>query len=405
MKILSVRFLNLNSLKGESHIRFYESPFIESGLFAITSPTGAGKTTILDAITIALYGRSHRHDKNVEESMTRFTAESYAEVEFEVNGEVYKSKWSQRRSRNKVEGNLQPEKMELSNANDGSIIISSPPLSAVQKKVAEICGLDYSQFLRSVMLCQGDFTRFLKSNDSERSELLEKITDTAVYSQISSFIYRRTDDEEKKLRDIRTKMNDVQLLSDDQKNSIQKEIEDLNQSQIELNRIKKEAENNLQWLSGLEKLSEKKNFHEARLSEHIKREEENKLSFEKLAVHTRAVVHKPALAEINVLLEEINRVETSITVEEEKLPSLEQQVINLSNEYSQAVDKMNKAADELSDSAPLIDEIIRKDAELEGLKKQLRHSEKEAAGLTENVNKAKEYELAKESTLNECQAE
>src|SRR4028119_2333238 len=105
MKILSIKFLNLNSLKGENEIRFDKPPFTESGLFAITGPTGAGKTTILDAITLALYGEVHRHDKeDPSEIMTRHTAESYAEVEFEVKGKVYRSKWSNYRARKKATG-------------------------------------------------------------------------------------------------------------------------------------------------------------------------------------------------------------------------------------------------------------------------------------------------------------
>src|SRR3954454_19562471 len=103
MKIISVKFLNLNSLKGAHEIRFDQPPFTESGLFAITGPTGAGKTTILDAITVGLFGRVHRHEREASESMTRFTAEAFAEIEYEVNQVRYRAKWSIRRSRNKAE--------------------------------------------------------------------------------------------------------------------------------------------------------------------------------------------------------------------------------------------------------------------------------------------------------------
>lgn len=179
MKIVSIKFLNLNSLKGEHEIRFDQPPFTESGLFAITGPTGAGKTTILDAITLALYGKVHRHEnEDPSEIMTRHTAKSYSEVEFEVKERVYRSKWSNYRARKKATGKLQGVRRELSNAITNEIIESS--VIRYEAKIIEVCGLDYNQFLRSVILSQGDFTRFLKAKENERSELLEKITGTEV---------------------------------------------------------------------------------------------------------------------------------------------------------------------------------------------------------------------------------
>src|SRR5215216_229928 len=159
MKILSVKFLNLNSLSGAHEIRFDKAPFTDSGLFAITGPTGAGKTTLLDAITVALYGRVHRHEKDVEETMSRHTAESYAEVEFEVKDKIYRAKWSQKRARGKIDGNLLGEKMELSEVPTGKIL-GDHTLKNTKAAIVELSGLDYHQFLRSVILSQGDFTKF-----------------------------------------------------------------------------------------------------------------------------------------------------------------------------------------------------------------------------------------------------
>jgi exonuclease SbcC len=122
MKILSVSFKNLNSLRGEFRVDFNSSPLVDSGLFAITGPTGAGKTTLLDAITVALYNKVPRHGGNVEELMTRHTGECWSEVEFETNGTRYRSKWSLNRARSKADGKFQSDKMELSNALTGEIL-------------------------------------------------------------------------------------------------------------------------------------------------------------------------------------------------------------------------------------------------------------------------------------------
>ena len=133
MKILSLRFANLNSLKGEWKIDFNKAPFAESGIFAITGPTGAGKTTILDAICLALYNSTPRLgaiSASNNEIMTRGTSYCLAEVEFAVNQGVYRAFWSMRRARNKPDGNLQPAEVELVE------VASNKPIAAQIKKKA-----------------------------------------------------------------------------------------------------------------------------------------------------------------------------------------------------------------------------------------------------------------------------
>jgi exonuclease SbcC len=170
MKINSVRFKNINSLQGEWKIDFTQPPFVDNGVFAITGATGAGKTTLLDAICVALYQQTPRLgsiNKNTNELMTRGTADCLAEVEFEVKGVGYRAFWSQRRSRNKVDGNLQDSVVELVQISDGKILASQ--VKKMSALIETITGLDFARFTKSMMLSQGQFAAFLNAAANERA--------------------------------------------------------------------------------------------------------------------------------------------------------------------------------------------------------------------------------------------
>jgi exonuclease SbcC len=370
MKITSIKFLNLNSLKGEHEIRFDRPPFTESGIFAITGPTGAGKTTILDAITAALYGRVHRHTKDVFEIMTRHTAESYAEVEFEIGLISYRAKWSIRRSRGKADGQLQAQKMELAELPDGKIIVNHP-LSDVREEIVKLCGLDYNQFLRSVILSQGDFTRFLKADENERSELLEKITDTGIYSQISVAAYDKAREERAVLDQLKGKLDHVVLLSAEEREAYTFQLQQLAGQEQHLKNNETSLRNQIEWLNRLDKLEIRKQELERKLAEDEKYYASHESRFEKLQKHLRALVHRPALAELNTIEKHQLTIETDLRQAELEYPQLVKDEDAIKSTLIISKAKTEQAEKTLTDLGPVFEQVIKLDILINQLQSQL----------------------------------
>ena len=257
MRILNLRFRNLNSLAGEWAINFQDPELASSGIFAITGPTGAGKTTILDAICLALYGqtpRLGRVSKSSSEIMTRHTGDYFAEVEFESQKGRFRCHWSQQRAYKKPGGELQQPRHEISDALTGKILDNK--LSSVSDKVRETTGLDFQQFTRSIMLAQGDFAAFLNANPDERAPILEKITGTEIYGTISVKVHERAAEERRKLDELKEMAGLIDILPPETELELKNREYEISATVSSATVSRREIQQAISWLntiSGIEK--------------------------------------------------------------------------------------------------------------------------------------------------------
>ncbi len=290
MKILSIRLKNINALKGEWKIDFTKEPFNGSSLFAITGPTGAGKTTLLDAICLALYSRTPRMSsisKTSNELMTRHTSDCLVEVEFAVKEQGYRAFWSQRRARDKADGALQDAKTELAHL-DGRIITDK--LSEKPKEVERLTGLDFQRFTQSMMLAQGGFAAFLDANANDRAGLLEQLTGTEIYGDISKRVYDTQKEQRHTLENLRSRAEGLQLLSAEDLSETQAKLDCAEQQAATLKQQQELLHQQQQWRSNLDQAQSSQQQAEQQLKSTLTRQLEQADELQRLAEHAPAAL-------------------------------------------------------------------------------------------------------------------
>jgi exonuclease SbcC len=260
MKILELRFKNLNSLYGEWFIDFTSPEYISNGIFALTGSTGTGKSTILDAICLALYGATPRLGKITKsgnEIMSRQTGSCYAEVTFESQHGRFRSHWSQHRARKKAGGNLCDSKHEISDVKSGMILESKK--RDVASVIEEKTGMDFERFTRSMLLAQGGFDTFLKADIEQKSKILEQITGTEIYTEISKRVHERQRDEYDKLNILQAEISGVIILSEEQEVDLNKDLNEKQKKEADIVNKVLEAGKSIIWLKGIDVLHEEIN--------------------------------------------------------------------------------------------------------------------------------------------------
>ena len=388
MRILTLRLKNLNALKGEWKIDFTQSPFIDNGLFAITGPTGAGKTTLLDAICLALYHQTPRLgpiSTSNNDIMTRGTAECLAEVEFDIKGKAYRAFWSMRRARGKVDGNLQSADVELAEVESGKVLATQ--VRPKSEEIEKLTGLNFARFTKSMMLSQGDFAAFLNANEADRAELLEELTGTEIYGQISQAVHQQFSDAKQKKKEFAIKLEGVTLLSDEQITQLEEEQAQTKSQVATSNQTLVQLQKQQQWQQAF-------NANELTIKEASEAQQsannainEAKHELELLTQSEPAEKLRLPFLQRNGLQQDVTRYKEKLEEKAAQLPDLKTQKAQLSLEVTNAEQALVLTKQQSSELEKRINEqVVPLDNQIAQLTNEQQKANENAARLRQSIN-------------------
>ncbi|MDR7654746.1 AAA family ATPase [Acinetobacter junii] len=270
MKILSIRLKNLASLAGEHFIDFESEPLAHAGLIAIIGKTGAGKSTILDAMCLALFNKIPRLkdsdgkllDVDGSELLTnspltvlrRGTGHGFAELCFVAQDQKhYLARWEIKRARENASGKLQSVQRSLKCLTDGVVVADKT--KAVETHIQQITQLSFEQFTRAVLLAQSEVTAFLKARDNERGELLEYLTNSSIFAKIGQLAFEKTKEVRLQREKLESVLGHIEIRSDEEIAELQQQFQQLQQHVQQLENEKNQFKQQQQWFEQRDKIN------------------------------------------------------------------------------------------------------------------------------------------------------
>lgn len=402
MQILKLSFENINSLKGAWTIDF-QAPDFRSGIFAIVGPTGSGKTTILDAICLALYGHTPRIGsitQNANEVMNRDCDSCRSSLEFQTLSGRYRATWSQKKQKNfDKTGKYGQVVSTMEKFEDGCWIPITDGSKVTSKKqeVQKIIGLSFDQFKRSVMLYQGDFAAFLKSKPNEKAQTLEQITGTQIYSLLSTKVYDLAEEQKKLFEDKQREVELSPVLDDAVVLTKQEQLKGITEEakvlETQISKIEKES----RWISETAEL--RNQF--LRVKAELERLKENRNEFFRKENVVRLAEHAQNILPIfNTLIDKQSLREDSIkekSAAENELVNATKSLKEKDFNFKAAEEAVNNENLQKPKKLALFSQIEFLDAEISPLIKSSRLAqeekiklENETADCKDHLNKAKE---------------
>ncbi len=410
MKILAIRLKNLASLAGEQVIDFTAEPLASAGLFAITGPTGAGKSTILDALCLALFGSTPRLDGasllskvpdgkdeigsgDERNLLRRGCANGYAEVDFiGVDGHRYRARWEVKRAREKIDGKLQASSQSLLDLDREQLLASGKKREFKELLEAKL-GLTLAQFTRAVLLAQSEFSAFLKADDNDRGTLLEKLTDTGLYSRLGQAAFEAAKRAREALVTLQQQAGGVQPMDTEARQALEAQFQEqqaeLKGLQQGLDALKQQR----QWMQDLARLQQERDAAQRQLVA-AEEEQENLADarrilglFEQLAPQRHRFVRERDLAPL------LTKVEATLARHAQDHAAVQQRLATLEQACQTATEALSTAEQGLKAAEPRLAAARREEERLSHLRTDL-HEAQGQAEQTETARKTGEHTLA-----------
>lgn len=418
MKFLQLEILNLASLdkQGGEVINFEEGALGESTIFSIVGPTGSGKSTLLDAICLALYNRAPRYprkkgdkNQNIEifgeadanennrlaptdsrNILTRGKKEGYSKLTFLANnGSIYRAEWHVRFQRVRYE-NAKTSLYKITR--NGEKLTEE---IADWNELPNIIGLDYDQFLRTVLIAQGSFANFLTAKENERYELLEKLIGCEeTYTNIATEIKKAKDQAVDAYNQMAASVEAVKqnLLNDEELALLQEEIARLEKAEKELDSQLQAISKDLQWYEENDKQTKQIAIYQADMEQAANATKDIQAQILRLQLHDEVQPAVNLLQEVERQIQSIHEQEEEILKSEAAMKSKVVGITKSEHTLSYLKEVVNKAQEQLEKTLPIIAEARALKTKIEAAMPNLTEK-KEALELAQKENQSAQRDV------------
>lgn len=429
MKLLRLETYNLASLEGRNTIDFEKGILGESNIFCIVGPTGSGKSTLLDAICLPLYGKAPRYTPkgkinrkiaiygtpDEEESnrlsptdprniLTRGKKQCYAKLTFLANdGKLYRAEWSDE-FRVKRYANAKNALYLLTKDDAGGMTEEERDWRELQ----QVIGLDYNQFLRTVLIAQGDFAEFLNADDETRCDLLEKLVgNQGIYTTITDRIKDHADTAKKSLEQLKADNASMEkdLLPQEQYDESKARLEELRDKECARQKALKETEAQLKWYVDEKRLTQVKQKMQERLAGAQQRCDAIKQEEEQLSLHDNTVEAVATYRKLTDALHNEGNLRTTQQSQRDRERKLQAGTALKEETHQKLTVLARQAAQTVETEKPKIDQAKAMVVQLESLRQETADKQKRLSAAQKALRTAERQVTDNKSLIKQAQAE